>query len=631
MPATGIPLAQQDETSESPATVPNEIFLSTYFFQGKWRERAEALKHVPAVLRLVWQAAPFVVSAGIVLRLASALVPVATLAVSKWIIDLIVATVRHPGPVSPTIWWLVAVEFALVASNNLLGRSIDYTDARLADEFTREVSLRVMKQASRLDLACMEDPAFQDKLERARLQATDRIAMLNAMGRLLLEIVTLVSLSIGVIAFSPVLFLLSVVSVIPAFVGESHFAFLGYSLAHNLTPIRRELDYLRILGSSKESAKEVRLFQLGRFLRRRYADLSGEIIRKNIQLTRKRLWFGSALAVVASLGYYGAYAYLVWSAVSGRITIGTLTFLAGAIAGSSRQLQSVFSLFSSIADQALFLTDLMDFLTVQPSIASRPGALPAPRPISGGFDFRNVSFHYPGSQRLVLNRLDLRIEPGEHLALVGENGQGKTTLVKLMARLYDPTGGVVLLDGVDLRDYRVEQLQNQIGVIFQDFVRYDLPARLNVGVGRISRIEDDEALWRAATKSRADAMLERFPDGLDQMLGRRFEGGVELSGGEWQKFALARAYLRDAQILILDEPTAALDAVAEYEVFSQFATLAEGKMVILISHRFSTVRRSHRIVVLEGGRIREQGTHDFLVRTGGQYARLFTLQAANYQ
>jgi len=605
--------------------------LSTYFFQGKWRERAEALKHVPAVLRLVWQAAPFVVSAGIVLRLASALVPVATLAVSKWIIDLIVATVRHPGPVSPTIWWLVAVEFALVASNNLLGRSIDYTDARLADEFTREVSLRVMKQASRLDLACMEDPAFQDKLERARLQATDRIAMLNAMGRLLLEIVTLVSLSIGVIAFSPVLFLLSVVSVIPAFVGESHFAFLGYSLAHNLTPIRRELDYLRILGSSKESAKEVRLFQLGRFLRRRYADLSGEIIRKNIQLTRKRLWFGSALAVVASLGYYGAYAYLVWSAVSGRITIGTLTFLAGAIAGSSRQLQSVFSLFSSIADQALFLTDLMDFLTVQPSIASRPGALPAPRPISGGFDFRNVSFHYPGSQRLVLNRLDLRIEPGEHLALVGENGQGKTTLVKLMARLYDPTGGVVLLDGVDLRDYRVEQLQNQIGVIFQDFVRYDLPARLNVGVGRISRIEDDEALWRAATKSRADAMLERFPDGLDQMLGRRFEGGVELSGGEWQKFALARAYLRDAQILILDEPTAALDAVAEYEVFSQFATLAEGKMVILISHRFSTVRRSHRIVVLEGGRIREQGTHDFLVRTGGQYARLFTLQAANYQ
>ncbi|HMD49663.1 MAG TPA: ATP-binding cassette domain-containing protein, partial [Bryobacteraceae bacterium] len=244
---------------------------------------------------------------------------------------------------------------------------------------------------------------------------------------------------------------------------------------------------------------------------------------------------------------------------------------------------------------------------------------------------RDVAFHYPGSERLVLNGLNLRIEPGERLALVGENGQGKTTLVKLLARLYDPTGGSILLDGVDLRDYRLEHLQSQIGVIFQDFVRYDMPARLNIGVGRIADLDHDDALWAAAKKSRADQMLARFPDGLDQMLGRRFESGVDLSGGEWQKFALARAYLRDAQVLILDEPTAALDAVAEYEVFSRFADLAEGKMVILISHRFSTVRRSHRIVVLEDGRIREQGTHDHLVETGGQYARLFKMQAANYQ
>ncbi len=604
--------------------------MQKFYDSGNWRERATALKNVPPVLQLVWQAAPKVVSAGIALRVASALVPIATLAVAKWIIDLIVATVQHPGPVSPAIWWLVGAEFALAATNNLLGRAIDYTDARLADEFTREVSLLVMQQASRMDLAALEDPAFQDKLERARLQATDRIGMLNAMGRLLLETITLLSLSVGVIAFSPALFLLSLVCVIPAFAGESHFAFLGYSLAHNLTPIRRQLDYLRILGSSRESAKEVRLFQLGRFLRQRYSELSAQVIERNISLTRKRLWFGSALAVVASLGYYGAYVYLVWSAISGKISIGTLTFLAGAIAGSSRQLQAVFSLISSIADQALFVTDLIDFLQVEPTIQSRPGALPAPRAITDGFDFRNVSFHYPGSARLVLNHLNLRIEPGEHLALVGENGQGKTTLVKLMTRLYDPTEGAVLLDGVDLRDYRVEQLQKQIGVIFQDFVRYDLPARLNVGVGRISRLQQDEALWQAARKSRADALLERFPDGIDQMLGRRFEGGIDLSGGEWQKFALARAYLRDAQILILDEPTAALDAVAEYEVFSQFAQLAEGKLVILISHRFSTVRRSHRIVVLEGGKIREQGTHDFLVKTGGQYSRLFQLQAANY-
>lgn len=571
------------------------------------------------------------VAGGLALRVASALVPVSVLALSKWIMDLLVGAVKHPGPIPVTLWWLLAAVFALAALNSLLGRAIDYTDARLADEFTREVSLRVMRHAARLDLARLEDPAFQDKLERARQQATDRIGMLNSMGRLVLELITLVSLSAWVIAYSPGLFLLLVLCVVPAFAGESHFAFLGYALAHSLTPIRRELDYLRILGTSKESAKEVKLFRLGGFFHDRYAELTDGIIQRNIRLTRKRLWWGSVLAAVGSIGYYGAYAYLVWRTFLGEISIGTLTALAGALAGSSSQLQSVFSLFSHISDQSLFLTDLVDFLAVQPSIQSMPGALPAPRAIRDGFDFRNVSFHYPGSDRMILNSLNLRIAPGEHLALVGENGQGKTTLVKLMARLYDPTGGAIFLDGVDLRDYRMEHLQNQIGVIFQDFVRYDFAARLNIGVGRIAELGADAALWSAAKKSRADAMLERFPDGLDQVLGRRFEGGVDLSGGEWQKFALARAYLRDAQILILDEPTAALDAVAEYEVFSRFADLAEGKMVILISHRFSTVRRSHRIVVLEDGKIREQGTHDHLVTTGGQYARLFKLQAANYQ
>ncbi len=582
-------------------------------------------------MHLIWEAAPAVVAGGLALRVVSASVPITVLAISKWIMDLIEGAVKHPGPIPATLWWLLTAIFALAALNSLLSRAIDYTDARLADEFTREVSLRVMRHAARLDLARLEDPAFQDKLERARQQATDRIGMLNSMGRLVLEIITLISLSAWVIAYSPGLFLLLVLCMVPAFAGESHFAFLGYALAHSLTPIRRELDYLRVLGTSKESAKEVKMFCLGGYFHDRYAQLTGGIIQRNIRLTRKRLWWGSAFAALGSLGYYGAYGYLVWRTFLGEISIGTLTALAGAIAGSSTQLQSVFSLFSHISDQSLFLTDLVDFLAVQPSIQSKPGALPAPRTIRDGFEFRNVSFHYPGSTRMVLNSLNLRIEPGERLALVGENGQGKTTLVKLMARLYDPTSGAILLDGVDLRDYRMEHLHHQIGVIFQDFVRYDFAARLNIGVGRIADLDSDASLWRAAKKSRADAMLDRFPDGLDQVLGRRFEGGVDLSGGEWQKFALARAYLRDAQILILDEPTASLDAVAEYEVFSRFADLAEGKMAILISHRFSTVRRSHRIVVLEDGKIREQGTHDHLVTTGGQYARLFKLQAANYQ
>jgi ATP-binding cassette subfamily B protein len=596
-----------------------------------WRDRFAALKNVPPVLKLVWKAAPKVVAAGLALRVVSALTPLAALAVSKWIIDIVVAAIKHPGPLPNQIWFLLAGEFLIAAVGNVLGRAIDYTDARLADEFTREVSLRVMEHAARLDLQTFEDPAFQDKLERARLQATDRIGMLNSMGRIVLQTITLVSLSIGVIVYSPWLFLVLVICVTPAFAGESHFAFRGYSLAHSLTPVRRELDYLRVIGSGKESAKEVKMFGLGAYLTHRYSVLTDGVIRKNRELTKRRLWWGSALAIVGSVGYYASFAYLVWRTLLGEISIGTLTFLAGAIAGSSTQLQGVFSLFSSISDQALFLTDLVDFLAIKPRIQSKPNAIVAPRPIRSGFEFRNVSFQYPGTSRLVLDRLNFHIEPGEHIALVGENGQGKTTLVKLMARLYDPTGGAILLDGVDLRDYNVEDLQREIGVIFQDFVRYDMPARMNIGVGRIEETDHDEALWTAATKARADRTLQRLEAGLDQMLGRRFEGGVDLSGGEWQKIALARAYLRDAQVLILDEPTAALDAVAEAEVFARFAELAKDRTAILISHRFSTVRKAGRIVVLEGGRIREQGTHDQLVTIRGRYARLFELQAANYR
>ena len=597
--------------------------------QSSWSKRLAALRNVPPVLRLVWDAAPAVVSSGIALRLVSAMIPLGILEVTRWILHLLLT--RHSTVFSPQLWWLLGAEFALAASNLVLGRAIDYTDARLADEFTREVSLRLIQHATRLDLALFEDPEFHDVLERARQQATDRIGMLNAMGRLLLQTVTLIALSVPVIIYSPWLFLVLLICIVPAVLGESHFAFLGYSLAHLITPVRRELDYLRVIGTSKENAKEVKLFGLGGYLHGRYASLTGHIIRKNINLTRHRLLWGSLFAVFGSIGYYASYLFLVWQTFEGRMDVPTLVLLTGAIAGSSTQLQGVFSLFSHIADQALHLTDLVEFLRVQPTIRSRPDALPLPRPIRQGFEFRNVSFQYPGTSRPILNSLNFRLEPGEHVALVGENGQGKTTLVKLLARLYDPTGGAIFLDGKDLREYSVEELHKEIGVIFQDFVRYDMPARMNIGVGRIESLNDDEALWIAAEKSRADRLLTRFSGGLDQMLGRRFEGGVDLSGGEWQKFALARAYLRDAQVLILDEPTAALDAVAEAEVFARFDDLSRGKMALLISHRFSTVRKSDRIVVLENGQIYEEGTHDQLVAHGGRYASLFELQAASYR
>ena len=342
----------------------------------------------------------------------------------------------------------------------------------------------------------------------------------------------------------------------------------------------------------------------------RFTKLSDGIYEENVALSRRKLIAGAFLSVIAFMGYYSAYVFVIWRTVTGAYSIGLWYLLSGAILQASSNIQQIFSTVSGIADQALFLTDLLAFFDMQPTIQSKPNALPAPRPIVRGFEFRNVSFRYPGSSRLVLNGLNFHLRPGERVALIGENGEGKTTIVKLITRLYDPTEGQVLLDGVDLREYRLEDLYREIGVIFQDFMRYEMTARENIAVGRIEEIDDLKMLETAARKSLADAVIAKLPGGYDQMLGRRFETGVDLSGGEWQKVALARAYLRDAQLLILDEPTAALDARSEFEVFQRFAELTAGKMALFISHRFSTVRMADRIVVLENGKIAEEGSHD---------------------
>ena len=436
---------------------------------------------------------------------------------------------------------------------------------------------------------------------------------------------------VSIILFSPWLLLLLVAGVVPAFLGESHFAFLGYAKNFRQTPIRRQLDYLRVLGGSKEAAKELKLFGLAPFLTEPFSRLSNQIYVEDVNLARRRLTAGSFLSTIRTAGYYLAYVFVIWQTVIGVLSIGTLTFLAGAIQQASSNIQQIFSTVSSIADQALFLTDLIAFFEMRPVIESKPNALPAPRPIRRGFEFRNVSFRYPGSSRLVLDGLNFHLHPGERVALIGENGEGKTTIVKLLTRLYDPVEGQVLLDGVDLREYNLEDLYREIGVIFQDFMRYEMTARENIAVGRIERADDLPLLQQSAQKSMADEVVGRLPRGYEQMLGRRFDGGVDLSGGEWQKVALARAYLRDAQILILDEPTAALDARSEYEVFQRFAELTAGKMALFISHRFSTVRMADRIVVLEGGRIAEEGDHEKLTRLGGRYAEMFELQAASYR
>ncbi len=596
-----------------------------------WQERMSAMRNLPPVLKIVWDSGPVVVVLGFVFRLLAALQPVGLLYVSKLIIDAIVYVVSKHQAIPRHLWWLVVAEFVLAVLGNVLTRTIDYLDSLLADKYTRYVSIQVMKHAAELDVIAYEDPVFYDRLERARVQATDRLAMIQMLGRLIQQIITTITLSISIVYFSPWLLLLLIAGVIPAFLGESHFAFLGYAKNFRQTPVRRQLDYLRILGGSKEAAKELKLFGLSKFLTERFTRLSDAVYEENVALSKRKLIAGALLSIIGSLGYYAAYVYVIWRTVNGALSIGTLYFLAGAILQASTNIQLIFSTLSGVADQALFLTDLLAFFEMQPTIRSKPNALPAPRPIRKGFEFRNVSFAYPGSSRLILKNLDFTLHPGERIALIGENGQGKTTIVKLITRLYDPTEGQILLDGIDLREYSLEDLYREIGVIFQDFMRYEMTAHENIAVGRIEEIGNIEEIAAAAHKSLADEVIAKLPKRYDQMLGRRFETGVDLSGGEWQKLALARAYLRDAQLLILDEPTAALDARSEYEVFERFAELTGGKMALFISHRFSTVRMADRIVVLADGQIAEDGSHEKLMALGGQYAEMFELQAASYR
>ena len=598
---------------------------------NNWRQRLSALRNIPPTLRIVWESGPGVVTLGLASRVVASFLPIALLWITKLIIDGIVHVISTHQPVPRHFWWLVAAEFGVAVGSGVLARFIDFMDALLADNYTRHVSIKVMKQAASLDLVAYEDPVFYDRLERARVQATDRLGMIQSVGRLVQQFTTAVLMSASIVAFSPWLLVLLAVGVLPAFLGESHFAFLGYAKNFKQTPIRRQLDYLRLLAGSKEAAKELKLFNLSGYLAERFTTLSDRIYDEDVALAKRKFVASSLLSLLGTMGYYAAYVFVIWSALLGTITIGTLTFLAGAILQASSNIQQVFSTLAGIADQALFLTDLLAFFAMKPTIRSKPNALLAPRPIREGIEFRDVSFKYPGSERWILNHLNFFLHPGERVALIGENGQGKTTLVKLVTRLYDPSEGQILLDGIDLREYDLESLYREIGVIFQDFMRYEMTARENIASGQIDKINDLAELRDAAVKSRSHDVITKLPLAYEQMLGRRFDGGVDLSGGEWQKVALARAYLRDAQLLILDEPTAALDARSEYQVFRTFAELTAGKMALFISHRFSTVRMADRIVVLEGGRLVEEGSHSQLMSLAGRYAAMFEMQAASYR
>ncbi|MEO8575987.1 MAG: ABC transporter ATP-binding protein [Gemmatimonadales bacterium] len=604
------------------------------------RERLAALRYIIPLLKLVYETHRRFTIGMMMLRLVRAFVPIATFWVGKLILDTVIAVRDGHANVS-LLWEYVAIEIGIIVVAALLARASALIESLLSDLFSNRMSIRLMEHSATLDLAQFEDPTFYDHLERARRQTVGRIALLTQVVSITQEAITLLTIGGVLIAYSPWMLVLLVLAVLPSFLGETHFASLGYSLLFRWTPERRQLDYLRVVGASNITAKEVQMFGLAPWLTERYRVLSNRFYEENKTLSLRRGAVSASLSIFGTLGYYIAYVIIIMRAVRGEITPGTLIFLSSSFARGRDTIQGILLSASGVYEQALYLRDLFVFLEMKPTIFSRPDARPVPTPIIEGFVFEEVGFRYPESDRWAVRNISMVLSPGERVALVGENGAGKTTITKLIARLYEPTEGRITLDGVDLRDYDLGSLRHAIGVIFQDFVRYDMRFDENIGVGEIEsvRAELDSTngepvpamIEEAAKNSLAESLLPRFPNGYRQMLGRRFEEGVDLSGGEWQKVALARAYLRDAQVLILDEPTAALDARAEYEVFMRFSELVAGRMAILISHRFSTVRMADRIIVLKGGRVEESGTHEELVAGGGLYEELFRMQAAGYR
>jgi ATP-binding cassette subfamily B protein len=610
--------------------------------QRSLKERVGALRNLPPFLSLVWQTAPGLTVANLLLRLARALLPVATLYVGKLIIDEVVRLAGLGGPAGGVrAWWdaglldhlawLLLLELGLAVVSDVLGRVVSLADSLLSERYTNATSIRLMEHAATLDLEDFEDSELQDRLERARRQASGRLTLLTQLFGQAQDIVTILTFAVGLVAYAPGLIALLLVGLVPAFLGEVHFSARSYSLDFGRTPERRELDYVRQTGASVETAKEVKIFGLNAFLIERYRTLAEGFYRANRALARQRAAWGALLTAIGTLGYYAAYALIAWRTVRGDFTIGDLTFLAGSFRRLRTLLDSLLAGFSQVAGQALYLDDLFSFFEVRPEIVSAPDARPFPAQIERGFVFEDVGFRYPGADRWAVRHLSFALNKDEVIALVGENGAGKTTLVKLLARLYDPDEGRILLDGHDLRTYDLDGLRGNIGVIFQDFVRYHLTAAENIAVGRIEARTDRARIVDAARRSLADEVITRLPLGYDQVIGKRFRTGVELSGGEWQKIGIARAYMRDAKVLILDEPTAALDARAEFEVFQRFKELSAGKTAVLISHRFSTVRMADRILVLDQGRIEAAGTHDELMAQRGRYAELFELQASGYR
>lgn len=600
-----------------------------------WRE---AFGNALRALGLIWAAHPTAAIGMALITLLSAGIPAAQAWTGKLIVDAVVAGIRSGLPaadfwpaVLPVLPFLL-IEFGLLTAGSLLAQARTLVEHVLHARLANSINTTIIRKALSMDLQFFENAAYYDKLENARREADRRaLDILNSVTLALQSGLTLASFAVILIGFSPLIALVLFTTALPAFIAQNKFGQLSFRLLSWRAPERRQMMYWEHLLTADASVKEIKLFSLGEPLLKRYLDLFWKAYREDTEIAKRRSLVSVALGVLSSLAYYGAYAWIVWRAVAQAITLGDMTMYLSVFRQTQSTLQNLFRNVSGLYESALFMSNLFTFLEMQPGSASTTGTRPVPHPFQLGIEFRHVSFRYPNRTQDALHDVSLTIRPGEKLALVGPNGAGKTTFVKLLTRLYDPSEGQILLDGIDLREYDLEDLRRRIGVIFQDYVRFPATARENIGFGQIDALADLARIERAAERGGADEVISELPSGYDTMLGTLWERGSDLSGGQWQKFALSRAFMRDGEILVLDEPTSALDAEREYEIFQRFRALTEGRIAILISHRFSTVRMADQIAVLDGGRMIEMGTHAGLVAQGGTYARLFNLQAEGYR